>query len=227
MGQSAPKPTTRFITLEGSDGSGKSTLLERIKGEMERRRLPCHFTREPGGTAVADEIRDIILKPGRALNPRAELLLFEAARAEHVANVIRPKLARGTHVFCDRFTHSTLAYQGAGRGLNSDEVAWLNRYATTERGDAPLEPDAVIWLRIPPDAARARVAGRTAGGAEESRIDAEKLVFHQAVHAAFEKMAKDSPQQFIVLDATSHADAVFQQLLEHSTWKKLFPGDTR
>jgi dTMP kinase len=204
----------RFITIEGSDGSGKSTLLARIEEDLKTRSFPYEITREPGGSPVAEEIREIILKPGRKLDARAELLLFEAARAEHVATRIRPALDSGRHVLCDRFTHSSLAYQGIARGLGEELVGRLNAFATDG-----LEPDAVIWLKLDPSAARARVEGR---GETLSRIDAEAEAFHRKVFSAFETMAKREPARFIVLDAGASPDAVFQELLGNRIWQSLF-----
>src|SRR5581483_7619356 len=100
-----------FITIEGGDGSGKSTLLAQIEKELKSKGIPILSTREPGGTPIGEEIRDTLLRSGRTMDPMTELFLYEAARAQHVAQVIQPALKKGTHVFCDRFTHSSLAYQ--------------------------------------------------------------------------------------------------------------------
>lgn len=212
------KSAGHFLTLEGGDGSGKSTLLSRLEAHMKAQALPLVCTREPGGTQVADEIREILLKPGRKLSLMGELFLFEAARAEHVELVIKPNLAQGTHVLCDRFTHSTLAFQGYARGLGAELIQRLNALAT-----GGLEPSAVIWLKISPEAAQARIKARGA----ESRIDAEKLAFHQSVYEAFERMAENERDRFIVLDATRSPDEVFQQLLSHPLWRQLFPAATQ
>lgn len=203
----------KFITVEGGDGSGKSTLLGLVANYFKSKQVSCLYTREPGGTPVADEIREILLKPGRKLTPVGELLLFEAARAEHVATVIRPALARGTHVLCDRFTHSSLAFQGTARGLGEKLVADLNLLATQG-----LEPDAVVWLKLEPEKARARIDAR----GEKTRLDAEQAAFHHAVFAAFESMAARNPRQFIVLDASLSPDGIFESLLRHPNWIALF-----
>lgn len=203
-----------FIVVEGGDGSGKSTLLRRIESHFAKLQLPFHCTREPGGTPVADEIREILLRPGRKLSSRAELFLFEAARAEHVENVIRPKLAQGIHILCDRFTHSTLAFQGYARGMGAKLISDLNSIAT-----GGLEPDAVIWLKIKPELAQKRIELR---GGEKSRLDAEKSAFHEAVFLAFEKMASLDPSRFIVLDAAKSPEEVFEELLGNKLWHKLW-----
>lgn len=203
-----------FITLEGSDGSGKSTLLARIQEHLTKRSIPFEVTREPGGTPIAEEIREVLLKPGRKLTPIAELFLFEAARAEHVMTRVRPALASGRHVLCDRYTHSTQAYQGVARGLGEQLVSDLNITAT-----GGLNPDAVIWLRIRPTAARARIESR---GGEQSRIDAEAQAFHEKVFAAFERMSQTEASRFIVLDAERGPEDVFNELVAHPLWKRMF-----
>lgn len=209
--------SAKFITLEGGDGSGKSTLLARIQRHLAERGIRFLSTREPGGTPIAEEIREILLRPSRSgpstLTPMAELFLYEAARAEHVAHVIRPALEAGTTVLCDRFTHSSLAYQGAARGLGVDLATTLNAAAT-----GGLEPDAVLWLKLDPEQARNRRAAR--GG--EDRLEGEKPDFHEAVYAAFSRIAKQEAARFIVLDAALAPDDVFRQLLEHPLWKRLF-----
>jgi dTMP kinase len=207
----------RFITLEGGDGSGKSTLLAKIEKDFTARKIPWISTREPGGTPAGEEIREIILrKPAAGTTPIApltELLLYEAARAEHVEKLIRPTLAAGKTVLCDRFTHSSVAYQGAARGLGTELVSRLNHAATSG-----LEPDAVIWLKLDPVEARKRTGSR--GG--ENRLDAEKHAFHQAVFDAFCKMAEDEANHFIVLDASASPDEVFAALCRHPLWIRLF-----
>jgi dTMP kinase len=201
-----------FITIEGGDGSGKSTLLKHIEATFKTNNIAYLCTREPGGTPVAEEIRNTLLKPGRALDPMAELFLYEAARAEHVSGVIRPALKQGKHVLCDRFTHSSLAYQGAARGLGEQLVNTLNDAAT-----GGLKPDAVLWLKLDPETAKQRAAKR----GDQNRLDSEKEEFHQKVFNAFEKMAKLDHKKFIVLDASQSPDDIFKQLLNHPRWKEL------
>lgn len=201
-----------FLTFEGGDGAGKSTLLAKVENEFKRNSIEFVSTREPGGTPLADEIRSMILKPDRRLAPLTELFLFEAARAEHVSTVVRPALAMGKIVLCDRFTHSSLAFQGYARGLGVDLVKELNRIAT-----GGLEPDAVIWLKLSPTEARARIEAR----GEKTRIDDEAASFHQAVFEAFEAISAAEHERFLVLDARLPPDDVFLSLLRHPLWKKL------
>ncbi|MBI2606189.1 MAG: dTMP kinase [Deltaproteobacteria bacterium] len=222
-----PQAKPFFITVEGGDGSGKSTLITNIRAEFAARGVPHLCTREPGGTPVAEEIRGILLKPGRTVVARAELLLYEAARAEHVDGVIRPALDRGVNVLCDRFTHSSIAYQGAARGLPKQLVEMANWVATGGfKVDSSgfklgsglgLDPDAVIWLRLSPAEARRRSRGR----GDENRLDAEDSGFHERVFAAFEEMSRSSGR-FIVLDASQDEKTVFNQLLAHPLWRKMF-----
>jgi dTMP kinase len=201
-----------FICLEGGDGSGKSTLLARVEQHLKERGFKFLTTREPGGTPVAEEIRNLLLKPGK-MAPMAELMLYEAARAEHVEQVIGPALKENTHVLCDRFIHSTLAYQGYARGLGVELVTRLNEAAT-----GGLHPHAVIWLKIEPELAKKRTASRGA----ENRLDAEKSAFHQKVYDAFLKMTAAEPKTFIVLNAEANPDEIFHELITHSRWIELF-----
>jgi dTMP kinase len=202
-----------FITIEGGDGSGKSTLLNRIQTYLDRMSLKYVCTREPGGTKIGEEIRATLLKPGRTLDAMTELLLYEAARAEHVAEVIRPALQAGKHVICDRFTHSTVAYQGYGRNLGRKVVDEMNRLAT-----GGLEPDLIIWLKVPPQDAQKRVDLR----GEKNRLDHEKIDYHQKVFQAFTEMAEAEADRFIILDGTEPKDKVFATLESNPKWRRLF-----
>jgi dTMP kinase len=208
-----------FVTIEGGDGSGKSTLIQRIKSDWTGRGLKYVSTREPGGTPAAEEIRNLLLRPASdgagatITSPMAELFLYEAARAEHVESFIRPALGRGEHVLCDRFTYSTLAYQGAARGLGIDLVRQMNQAAC-----GGLEPNLVVWLKINIETAKRRSVQR----GSENRLDGEKAAFHQKVYDAFLKMAADEPSRFIVLDAEQSPDQVYSQLVSHPLWNKHF-----
>jgi dTMP kinase len=205
-----------FITLEGGDGSGKSTLLAQIEKHLNERKLPFITTREPGGTKLAEGIRHLLLKQEEEpMNPLVELLLFEAARADHVDRVIRPALAQGKHVICDRFTHSTLAFQGYGRGLSIPAIEYVNKLSTVG-----LEPDIVIWLKLSPSDAKKRMIKRGVA----TRLDSEDPAFHRAVFEGYEKMVDADPERFIVLDALQAEEAVFQELLLNQVWLTLFEG---
>lgn len=202
-----------LITVEGGDGSGKSTLISRIQASLHEKNIPLLLTREPGGTEIGEEIREILLRPGRAVSPWTELFLYEAARAEHIAKVIRPALGEGKHVLCDRFTTSTLAYQGEARALGYENVELLNHLATQG-----IEPHITLWLKIPPDQGLQRIQNRK----EKNRLDQEKIDFHEKVFKAFEKIVSKTPDRFIVLDATQSPNDVFRQLVEHPKWVSLW-----
>lgn len=181
-----------FISFEGPEGSGKSTnaawLADWLAGRGER----VVRTREPGGTAVGERVRALLLADAPAASARAALLLFEAARAELVETVIRPALSGGAVVICDRFTDSTLAYQGFGEGLPLHEVRVANALAT-----GGLVPDLTILLDLDP----AIGLDRRARGADWNSMDARALSFHQRVRAGFRALAEQEPARWLVLDA--------------------------
>ncbi|MEW6056868.1 MAG: dTMP kinase [Bdellovibrionota bacterium] len=209
-----------FITIEGGDGAGKSTLLKLIEDHFRRLKLPFLLTREPGGTLASEEIRDILLRdrpdPSQKLTPLTELFLYEAARAQHVEERIRPALNSGTHVLCDRFTDSTLAYQGYGRAVGTSLVDQLNQIAT--RG---LKPDAVIWLKVAPEVARMRIEQRSG---KKSWIDEEDASFHEAVFNGFIELSRKNSDRYIVLDGSCTPQEIFAQLTATPLWLRLFGG---
>lgn len=168
----------RFISFEGGEGSGKSTQLRRLAARLSAQDVTVITTREPGGTPGAEDIRSLLVEgePGR-WDGRVEALLVNAARADHVARLIRPALAEGKWVLCDRYVHSTLAYQGAARGLDEAELRRLHAFAT---GD--LWPDLTIVLDVDPALGLARAAGRAGG---EARFEGEPPAFHTAVRERF------------------------------------------
>ncbi|MBF0369008.1 MAG: dTMP kinase [Magnetococcales bacterium] len=193
----------KLITFEGGDGAGKSTQI-RLVGDLLRQ-LGCEVvvTREPGGCDLAEKIRALLVtgEPG-GMAPATELLLMEAARAEHVAQVIRPALEQGAWVLCDRFFDSTTAYQGYGRGMDLTWIDTLNRWAT---GD--LIPDRTFYLDLDPEAG----VSRSQGG-EESRFEREGGAFHRRVREGFLNLAGRFPQRLRLIDATRDPDGVFQQI---------------
>ncbi|HEY0358701.1 MAG TPA: dTMP kinase, partial [Mycobacteriales bacterium] len=194
-------PGGLFVVFEGGEGAGKSTQAVklaawlRVEGGRE-----CVLTREPGATPVGARIRGILLdKSSEGLAPRAEALLYAADRAHHVASVIRPALARGEVVISDRYVDSSLAYQGAGRALRADEVAWLSSWAT-----GGLVPDLVVLLDVDPAVGLGRVSER----GEADRLEAEAVTFHRRVRASFLDLAARDPQRYLVLDAAGDPDAI-------------------
>ncbi len=196
----------RFITLEGSEGVGKSTNLARVVAWLEARGLEVVQTREPGGTPRAEAIRRLLLDPGgeEPLDTDAELLLVFAARAQHLARVIRPALARGAWVVCDRFTDATFAYQGAGRGIDPARIAELERFV-----QCGLAPDLTLLLDMPVEAARERLAER---GAAPDRFEREGGEFFTAVRRAYLARAAADPERIAVVDASRPLAAVGTQI---------------
>ena len=194
-----------FITLEGIEGSGKSTQIRSLAQHLTTCGYRVLTTREPGGCPIADAIRAILLDPAnRELLPRAELLLYAAARAQHVEQVIRPALTAGTVVLCDRFADATTAYQGGGRRLEAGLVAQLNAIAT-----AGLTPDLTLLLDCPVELGlpRARRRNQQDPLLDEGRFELEELDFHQRVRAAYLALAA-CEARFRVIDATGAADLV-------------------
>lgn len=194
-----------FVTFEGGEGSGKSTQVSRLASRLRALGHDPLEAREPGGTPLAEGIRRLLLDPGLRPNPTAEAMLMEAARADLVATVLVPALAAGRIVLCDRYTDSTLAYQGAGRGLDRADLEAWNRAAT-----AGLVPDVTLLFDLDP------VVGLDRKGAEGrlNRFDAESIEFHRRVRACYLELAAAEPERFVVLDAARPAEA-----LEVEVWR--------
>lgn len=206
-----PQPVShgRLITLEGPEGSGKTSQAERLRAGLVEIGVSVTLTREPGGTPTGERIRGILLhRDGAAdaaapLDPRTDALLFNAARAQLVAEVIVPALARGDVVLCARFADSTLAYQGYGGGLPLSELRVLERFATRD-----VRPDLTILLDLPPEVGLARKSGD-----EVTRFEAGfDLAFHGRVREGFLALAAAEPERFAVVDATRSFDAVFDAI---------------
>ena len=194
--------TGRFLTLEGIEGAGKSTIAKFVLAHLARRQIAGRLTREPGGTPLAERIRQLVLERGaEALSPVTETLLMFAARDLHLQHVIRPALARGEWVVCDRFTDATRAYQGSGRGVDRELIESL---AAAVQGG--LEPDCTLLLDVPVSVGLARARGRAAGDAD--RFEAETQVFFEKVRAGYLGLARRAPERFHVIDATAPLAAV-------------------
>ena len=183
---SAEAERGRFIVFEGGEGCGKSTQAERLAA-----RLDAVCTRQPGGTPLGAHLRELLLDAEVSVGDRAEALMMAADRAQHVEEMIEPALAAGTHVVCDRYTASSVAYQGHGRGLGADEVAGISAWATRN-----LEPDLVVLLVV--DAVVA--AERT--GSPRDRIEAAGAEFHDRVREGFDVQARADPRRWVVLDGS-------------------------
>ena len=187
-----------FIIFEGGEGCGKSTQAKALYRKLYQQGIPVVLTHEPGGTALGNEIRKLLKrKPcperseGTPISPQAELLLFNASRAQLITEVIRPALEKGKVVICDRFAHSTLVYQGYGRGVDLVTVERVNNFATQN-----LSPDTVILLDMSPEEGLARKR------APKDRFESENLSFHHRVREGYLKMAAAEPDRWLVIDAT-------------------------
>jgi len=195
-----------FITLEGGEGVGKSTNLEFVRDCLMSAGKTVRVTREPGGTALGERIRAILLDRGaEGMDVDAELLLMFAARAQHLAQIIRPTLASGEWVVCDRFTDATYAYQGGGRGVAAARIAELETWVQGE-----LRPDLTLLLDAPAELGRARVGGR--GGGELDRFECEQLAFFERVRGMYLARARHEPARFRLIDASCPLHEVQAQL---------------
>jgi dTMP kinase len=206
----------RFLTIEGIEGVGKSTQVARLSAALTESGVGHVVTREPGGTPLAERIRQLVLT-GReeALPSAAELLLMFAARSIHLANLIEPNLSAGRWVVCDRFTDATFAYQGGGRGLDPQHIRQLEFMVQGER-----RPDLTFLLDAPVELALTR-ARRRNGGADTDRFESEKLDFFERVRSAYLERAAAEPQRIIVLDAVQSADVLcarMMSILKEQAW---------
>lgn len=200
----------KFITFEGPEGGGKSTHVRELADALRAEGHKVLVTREPGGTRLAEKIRGLVRE--EIEDPpvtRSEVLLFLASRAQVVANVIKPALARGEWVICDRFADSTFAYQGYGRGIDVQLLKNFNDFATEG-----LVPDLTILLDVPPEVSRARLAARQAATATQAdRIEQAGEVFHRRLRDGFLELARAEPDRFAVIDSSGEREAVSAAVL--------------
>jgi dTMP kinase len=206
----------RFLTIEGIEGVGKSTQVARLSAALRDLGIAHVVTREPGGTALAESIRDVVLTArGEALPATAELLLMFAARAVHLKNHVEPNLRAGRWVICDRFTDATYAYQGGGRGLPTEQIRALEHMV-----QGALRPDLTVLLDAPVALGLARARSRNAGSRED-RFELEKTEFFERVRGVYLARAAAEPDRIAVLDATRSADEISERivaLLEARSW---------
>jgi dTMP kinase len=209
----SPEPGARrgaFISIEGPEGGGKTRQAQRLRNVLVEAGLDVVLTREPGGTGLGEAVRELLLSHKASgtreeIAPRGDALLFNAARAQLVSEVIEPALAGGQTVICTRFADSTLAYQGFGQGLPLDELRRLERFAT-----GGLKPDLTLLLDLPPEVGLARKTGT-----EVTRFEAGfDLEFHRRVREGFRTLADREPDRFVVIDASGPPDSVFQAVLD-------------
>jgi dTMP kinase len=202
----------RFITFEGGDGSGKTTQLREVERHLYELNRSCVLTREPGGTALGKMLRKVLLEVGdEEIAESTELFLYLADRAQHVKQIIAPALSAGKIVLCDRFSDSTLAYQGYGRGIDLDWLRGLNDTATQG-----LRPDLSFLFDCPVDVGLARASQRStqsqAGRPREDRFEREKIEFHERVRQGFLALARAEPKRFRVIDASRPVADVAKQI---------------
>ncbi len=194
----------RFITVEGGEGVGKTTNLDFIESLLRSDGHDVVRTREPGGTPLAESVRELLLAPrDEPVSELAELLLVFAARAQHIEQVIKPALARGQWVLCDRFTDATYAYQGAGRGMDVTAIAKLEQLVQQN-----LRPDLTLLLDVPVEIGMSRASARST----PDRFESEQLQFFELVRAEYLQRASDEPERFVIIDASPELSEVQQQI---------------
>ncbi len=194
-----------FITVEGSDGAGKTTQIDNIRKYLEAQGFETLCTREPGGTKIGEKLRDLLLdKENSEMDPVAEMLLYAAARAQHVSEVILPAIEAGKAVICDRFVDSSVAYQGYGRGLGK-QVQEVNEYATFG-----LEPDITFFLDLSPEAGKKRI-----GEVARDRLEAEKEDFHRRVYGGYIAICGECADRVVRIDASRDIESVRNEICNY------------
>ena len=197
-----------FITLEGPEGSGKTTAVESAVKKLQEMGYEIVRTREPGGTPIAEQIRNVILdKANTRMDPRTEALLYAASRRQHLVEKVWPAIKEGKIVICDRYLDSSLAYQGGARGLGIDNVLNVNLFATENTW-----PDLTLLFDIKPEEGLKRIAANASR--EVNRLDLEKIEFHQKVRESFLYLAKKYPERFIIIDASKSREEVAKDTLD-------------
>lgn len=200
----------KFITLEGGEGVGKTTNVPFIKDYLLGKNIPVVVTREPGGTMMAEKIRDLLLHSNdEVVCSHAEILLMFAARAQHLKNVIKPALVQGTWVLCDRFTDATYAYQGGGRGMSLEIISWLENFVQED-----LRPDLTLLLDVPIETGMARAKSR---GGQFDRFESEQLHFFSQVRNAYLQQAQKYPGRIKVIMADQPLDIVQKEIIKTLT----------
>jgi dTMP kinase len=202
-----------FITFEGPDGSGKTTQIHKLAAELEAQEIPFLLTREPGGTKISDKIRTLILNPENLrMGEKTEILLYAASRSQHVEEKIRPALAEGKIVLCDRFVDASVAYQGYGLNQPVDKIRAISRFAT-----GGLTPDRTYLIDIPPETGRKRMRRRTGpevgvthDAGDLDRIEQRALAYHARVREGFFALSRENKQRILLIDGQASPDTVFK-----------------
>jgi dTMP kinase len=195
-----------FITIEGNDGSGKSTVIEGLKEIFKNRGVDTVFTREPGGSAIAEKIRQIILDPeNTAMDDKTEALLYAASRRQHLTETVLPALDQNKLVICDRYIDSSLAYQGHARGIGIEEVYNMNMFATSG-----VLPDLTLYILVSPEVGLSRKSHQK----ELDRLELEANSFHETVYQGYLKIAKMFPERVVLIDGEKSREEVLKQTIE-------------
>lgn len=210
----------KFISFEGPDGAGKTSVMRQITADLKEQlgNDGVVYTREPGGNHIAEQIRDVLFDADNTdMDPRTEALLFAAARRQHLVADILPALQNGKVILCDRYVDSSIAYQGAGRGLGEENIWQINQFAIDG-----LMPELTIYLDIDSELGLQRIAQNRAD--EVNRLDEEKLSFHRKVRSAYQKLAQENPQRIVTIDASQPLDQVILQVQQaiHQRFSQLF-----
>ena len=197
-----------FLTFEGCDGCGKTTVLNRVSVLLREKGIPFLLTREPGGSKIAEEIRNVILdKKNTEMDPRCEALLYAASRRQHLVEIVLPALEKGIHVLSDRYLDSSLAYQGYARGIGMEEVYSINLFAI----DGML-PDLTFFLDLPPEEGLARI--RKNETREINRLDLEKENFHKKVYEGYKILLENYPERIVRIDAKKTVEEESQEIFD-------------
>lgn len=197
-----------FITFEGGEGCGKTTVIKNLESKLKEKNIDVLVTREPGGSLIAEQIRNIILdKANTMMDPRTEALLYAASRRQHLQEIVIPALEEGKIVISDRYLDSSLAYQGYARGIGMKEVYSINEFAISD-----TMPDITFFLDLKPELGLERIALHRSD--EVNRLDLEKLSFHQKVYEAYHILAKEFPSRIITIDASQTVEEETNQILE-------------
>ncbi|WP_294545148.1 dTMP kinase [uncultured Limosilactobacillus sp.] len=210
----------KFISFEGPDGAGKTSVMRQITADLKEQLGSdgVVYTREPGGNHIAEQIRDVLFDADNTdMDSRTEALLFAAARRQHLVADILPALQNGKVILCDRYVDSSIAYQGAGRGLGEENIWRINQFAIDG-----LMPELTIYLDIDSELGLQRIAQNRAD--EVNRLDEEKLSFHRKVRSAYQKLAQENPQRIVTIDASQPLDQVILQVQQaiHQRFSQLF-----
>ena len=194
---------SKFITFEGPDGSGKTTVSKAVTERLQQEGYPVRYTREPGGSDIAEQIRDVILDPKNTkMDARTEALLYAASRRQHLVEIILPALENGTHVISDRFIDSSLAYQGCGRNIGIDEVYSINQFAIES-----YMPDKTIYLDLEAEVGLSRIQGREF----LDRLDQESIDFHERVFEGYQEVLKRYQDRMIIVNANRPVEEVIEE----------------